>query len=86
MGKSLYIKDIMSKTEIQEMIDTSIRIAAKQIAQEVYREISASLISAGERDLYNYDSIEEQCAKLGCAMAGDRIRWMVEEETQQGLL
>ena len=56
-----------------------IKIMISDAQQEVYREIADSLKSAGERDLYEYADIEEQAAKAGCALAGERIQWLVNE-------
>ena len=66
----------MSEEEIQIMIDNAVH-AAKQ---EVYREIADSLKSAGEMDMYNFQSIESQCTAHTARELGDRISWLVEEE------
>ena len=77
MGKKLYVKEIMSKAEIEKMIKAAVH-AAKQ---EVYAEIADSLKEAGERD-YEYASMNTLAGKAGCALAGERISWLVEHESQ----
>jgi hypothetical protein len=64
--------------EQHDLIKVWIGDAVKKAQQEVYREIADSLKSAGEVDHYAYHSMDELAAKGGCAMAAERISWMVE--------
>ncbi len=67
--------ELISRDQVKALIAT----AVQEAKQEVYREIADSLESAGEMDLYNHTSMDQQAAHAGCAMAGERIQWLVEE-------
>ena len=67
-------EEVKGMDDILDYIDAAITLAK----QEVYAEIADSLKSAGEQNLYDYSSIEEQAGKAGCALAGERIEWLVQ--------
>jgi hypothetical protein len=80
---------IMSPEQVQQQIndtlekvfaDDSVFVQAlvKAITQEVYKELADSIKSAGDLDMYNFQSIEAQTAAHAAREIGERISWLVE--------
>jgi hypothetical protein len=71
---------MINETFIKVFDDNSETMIALRhsIKQEVYKEIADSLKSAGELDLYNFQSIEEQCSAHTARNLGDRVSWLVQ--------
>ena len=61
-----------------EIVKTMITNALADQRQEIYQELADSFKSAGELDLYSFQSIESQCSAHTARDLGDRISWLVE--------
>ena len=84
----IFKQDIQLPVEaiIEEKVAAMIATAVEAAKQEVYAEIADSLKSAGEVDMYNYESMESLAGKYGCQLAGERIEWLTDHATQEELI
>lgn len=67
-------EELVTRSEVEEMIGEAI----KQTTRFILTELADSFKSAGEIDLYNYQSIESQCTAHTARELGDRIGWLLE--------
>lgn len=74
------VQQQINETLEKVFADDSVFVQAlvHKISQHVYRELQQTIASAGELDLYNYQSIEQQCTAHAAREIADRISWITQ--------